>query len=305
MPWFKVSDDLPSRASTTRIPRPHRCAALGLWALAGAWSAAQLTDGHIPAHMLEELSGTAESADWLVTAGIWEPIEDGWQFSEWAPDQPLRETVLEARRKNAERVTSWRSRNRPRGNTAGNGVTPGVTNPVTNDAVTLPPTRPNPDPSQSNKELVQPKVERDNALEVEFAEFWKCWPRKQAKADALKAYKAARKHTEAETILAGVQRYKLLTIGQEKRFLKLPAGWLRDERWNDEDIPQTPSKDDRARATLQMGRDLAIDPGYGRPPRQDETPPECAIHPGYPDTPLAPCGACQREALALPEGANF
>ncbi|MFE4469051.1 helix-turn-helix domain-containing protein [Leifsonia sp. NPDC056824] len=151
-------------------------------------------------------------------------------------------------------------------------------------------------------------VSRD-PLENEFEEFWKVYPRRQAKADALKAYRAARKIASADTILAGTQRYALLTLGKEREYLKLPAGWLRGRRWEDDEIPQTPANDDRARVTQQMGRDLAIDPGYGRPPRQDEMPPECVIHPGYPDTPLAPCGRCERDALELtagiPEGANF
>jgi hypothetical protein len=134
-PWFKVSDDLPSKPQTTRIPRSDRTSALGLWALAGAWSAQQLTDGHIPSYMLDELAGTADAAEWLVTSGYWAVVEDGWQFVEWAPDQPLRESVLEARRKNAEKVKNWRARNSP-------------SNPVTNQGsdqlVTLPPTRPDP-----------------------------------------------------------------------------------------------------------------------------------------------------------------
>lgn len=296
MPWFKVSDDLPSKATTTRIPRQHRRAALGLWCLAGAWSAAQLTDGHIPAHMLEELSGTPDDAGWLVTARIWEPVEDGWQFVEWAPDQPLREAVLEARRKNAEKVTSWRSRNKPSSNPVTNSVTPAVSNAGTNCDVTLPPaqSRPGPIPTQSNeKDIVQPKVERVDLLEGDFDDFWKVYPRRQAKADARKAYKAARKSIDATTVLAGARAYALLTVGVEREYIKLPAGWLRDRRWEDDPIPQTPSKDVRAAAVIEMGRQLAA----AQPPadRFDNRPAECAKHPGYPAN---PCDRCARDVLA-------
>lgn len=139
MPWFKVSDDLPSKPETTRIPRAHRTSAIGLWALAGAWSAQQLTDGHIPRHMVDELAGRDEDAAWLVNAGYWEVVDDGWRFVVWAPEQPLREAVLEQRRKNAEKVKNWRSRNR-----GSNSVTNRGTNPGTNQHVTLPPSRPDP-----------------------------------------------------------------------------------------------------------------------------------------------------------------
>jgi hypothetical protein len=298
VPWFKVSDDLPSKATTTRIPRQHRRAALGLWCLAGAWSAAQLTDGHIPAHMLEELSGTPDDAAWLVTARIWEPVEDGWQFVEWAPDQPLREAVLEARRKNAEKVTTWRSRNKPSSNPGTNSVTPAVSNAGTNRDVTLPPSqsRPGPVPTQSHeKSIVQPTVERVDPLEVEFDEFWKVYPRRQAKADARKAYKAARKSIDATTVLTGARAYALLTVGVEREYIKLPAGWLRDRRWEDDPIPQTPSKDARAAAVIEMGRQLAA----VQPPadRFDNRAAECAQHPGYPAN---PCDRCARDALDGP-----
>lgn len=140
-PWFKVDDGLSSKKETTRIPRPFRTSALGLWALAGSWSAKELTDGLIPQHMIAELAGTDEEAQHLVDAEYWFRVEGGFQFVDWAPDQPLREAVLETRRKTAEKVKDWRSRNLPR-----NPVTAPVTNPV----VTLPPSRPvptRPDPT--------------------------------------------------------------------------------------------------------------------------------------------------------------
>lgn len=142
MPWFRVDDQLPNLVTTTRIPRTHRRAAVGLWVLAGAWSAGQLTDGHIPEYMLEELSGTPEDADWLVRAGFWALAEDGWRFIDWAPDQPLRAAVLEQRRKNAEKVSKWRARNRVTASVTNSGD-----NSVSDGSVTLPPSRPDPDPS--------------------------------------------------------------------------------------------------------------------------------------------------------------
>ena len=283
MPWFKVSDDLPSKAETTRIPRSHRRAALGVWALAGSWSAQQLTDGHIPQHMLDELSGTPEDADWLVTAGYWITVDDGWQFVEWAPDQPLREVVIESRRKNAEKLKNWRSKNKP-----SNPVTPPVTDSVTNDVVTLPPSLSpsQPDPTTSNEveEHVHPPAARSDALESEFGEFWKLYPRKQARPDALRAFKTARKATELAVIIAGLQAYKLATIGVDPSKIKMPAGWLRSERWADEQV-------------VVPGSVTSLD--SRRTARAAQEPePCCPIHAGYPAaTETEPCARCERESL--------
>jgi hypothetical protein len=307
MPWFKVSDDLPSKAQTTRIPRAYRRAALGLWALAGAWSAQQLTDGHIPDYMLEELSGTPEDAAWLVTAEYWAVVEDGWQFVEWAPEQPLREVVLEARRKNAAKVKDWRSRNQ-----ASNSVTPPVTDSATNQPVTLPPSRPNPVPSQSTSKEVELHVHPAAArsIEDEFSQFWNLYPRKQGKADALRAYKVVRKAVEAKTIRDGAQAYALLKIGEDKNFLKLPAGWLRDGRWDDEQIPSTDRSSFGGRPLTRTERNLAVIAQYAdmegtqRSSRRiisgRNRDAQCPQHPGYPLEPA--CAACERE---LEEGRAF
>lgn len=281
-PWFKVSDDLPSKPETTRIPRVYRRAALGVWALAGSWSAQQLTDGHIPQHMLEELSGTEEDAAWLVTAGFWSAVDDGWQFVEWAPEQPLREVVLELRRKNAEKLKNWRSKNKP-SNPVTPSVTDTVTDPVTNDVVTLPPSlSPKPDPTTSNEveEHVHPPAAQVNSIEEEFVEFWELYPRKQGRVDALKAYKAARKTHDAASLRAGAQAYTLLNIGVDKEFLKLPAGWISGERWRDEAIVATPT---------------ATPSPTSIAPRVDLTP-TCELHPEYPTTKTSPCAKCAREA---------
>jgi len=128
MPWFRVGDEMTTKSEVLRIPRPDRLRAFGLWAMAGAWSAKELSDGHIPQHMLEELAGRPEDAQSLVDVGLWRVVDDGWQFVEWAPVQPLREKVLEDREKSSQRVKDFRSKHRE-----GNAVTNDVTNSVTND----------------------------------------------------------------------------------------------------------------------------------------------------------------------------
>lgn len=66
-----------------------------------------------------------------------------------------------------------------------------------------------------------------------FEAFWKHYPRKEAKGDARKAFKAALRKTDLATLVAATKRYATEVRGTERKFQKLPGGWLRDERWLD------------------------------------------------------------------------
>lgn len=95
---------------------------------------------------------------------------------------------------------------------------------------------PSPSPSPS-----QEGIERDTSLrsvvprrgtdDADFDRFWVVYPRKDAKIDAQKAWKAARKLASAEEIIGGLERYP---FEAETRLQKLPAGWLREGRWQRE-----------------------------------------------------------------------
>jgi len=140
MAWFKVDDKLHSHKKSARAG----VAAMGLWTLAGSWSADQLTDGFIPDYIAERLApGASEQlAKELVAAGLW--IDDvydgdtGWRFRDWTDYQPTREEA-EARR---ERERD-KKRNQRR-NTAGQYATsPGDSPGDTGGSPTVP-TRPDP-----------------------------------------------------------------------------------------------------------------------------------------------------------------
>lgn len=66
-----------------------------------------------------------------------------------------------------------------------------------------------------------------------FDDWWKHYPRKEAKGDARKAFKAALRKTDLATLIATTKRYATEVRGTERKFQKLPGGWLRDERWLD------------------------------------------------------------------------
>lgn len=119
MPWFNVDDGFANSKPVLRISRRYRCAAIGLWTLAGSWSAKELTDGFIPDHAIEEFASTPAMAGMLVRAGLWREVAGGWQFENWAKYQKTKEQVYAFRAAEAERKRVARSKPKPPG---GGGV---------------------------------------------------------------------------------------------------------------------------------------------------------------------------------------
>jgi hypothetical protein len=95
MPWFKVDDKFTANQKVTRIPRAKRWSAIGLWTLAGAWSADQLTDGFVPQHQFDEMGARQEDAEQLCLAHLWSAVEGGFQFNNWVKYQPSAAEVSE------------------------------------------------------------------------------------------------------------------------------------------------------------------------------------------------------------------
>ena len=111
MPWFKVDDKLHDH----RKARAARKAAMGVWVLAGSWSADNLQDGFVPENVLSRW-GTTQDAARLVEVGLWHPGEkdgeSGWFFHEWNERQPTKAEVETERKANADRLREWRRKKR-------------------------------------------------------------------------------------------------------------------------------------------------------------------------------------------------
>jgi hypothetical protein len=77
------------------------------------------------------------------------------------------------------------------------------------------------------------KPAQDN---IAFETFWKEYPRKVAKPNALKAWKAKRLNESIDIILAGLERWKASREWTKDggQFIPHPATWLNREGWNDE-----------------------------------------------------------------------
>ncbi len=101
MAWFKVDDQL---AFNSKVMLAGN-SAMGLWVRAGSWSSAQLTAGFIPHHMANAMANamaTACESDALVSAGLWDEVDGGYQFHDWADFQPDAEAEKQKRKATAE-----------------------------------------------------------------------------------------------------------------------------------------------------------------------------------------------------------
>jgi hypothetical protein len=78
MPWFLVDDGLSAHPKVTRMKRGEiRERAMGLWTLAGSWSAKYLTEGQIPHEQIAELGCTQAAVRHLLASGMWHATGHG------------------------------------------------------------------------------------------------------------------------------------------------------------------------------------------------------------------------------------
>ena len=105
MPWFKVDDGFAFHRKAIKAGN----AAIGLWVRAGSWCAQQLTDGELPEQIVALFGATAEDADRLVSAGLWDRTDDGYCFRGWSEYQPSRGEVEANRFATRERQSVFRN----------------------------------------------------------------------------------------------------------------------------------------------------------------------------------------------------
>jgi len=75
-----------------------------------------------------------------------------------------------------------------------------------------------------------------------FEDFWNVWPRKDAKADARRAWNRAVKRADADMILRAATVYAESPYRPEKQFVPYGASWLNKDRWDDPapEAPESP-----------------------------------------------------------------
>lgn len=225
MTWFKVDDHL----HASRKAAKAGAAAMGLWVLAGSWSAAEELDGFVPAYMVARLAGGEgdNMASALVRAGLWlegeHDGEAGFRFHQWAEYQPTKAQLDQKREDARERMRRARAKG---GDVRANSAS-------TSHAVTPTPTRP--DPSLNNTPS-RKRSDSDKAGD-DFAAFWQQYPNKTGKQAAAKAWtRAIATGATPDAIRTGLTAAVAVWAAErrESRFIPHPATWLNQGRWEDE-----------------------------------------------------------------------
>lgn len=111
-------------------------------------------------------------------------------------------------------------------------------------------------PRVADKSSLEPSLKPSLEPSAEFAAWYSAYPRKAGKAAAAKAYAAARKTADAETLLEGARRYAA-DPGRAAQFTKYPATWLNAGCWEDDPLPAPAVQLDRGAVILAGELDAA------------------------------------------------
>lgn len=248
MAWFKVDDGFATSPKVLSIPRSERLAAVGLWVIAGTWCAKHLTDGYVPAYMIEEWGADVSHGTALVTARLWVEEDAGYRFHDWGAYQPSREAVESHRARERQRKEEWRKKKAGISGESPQGVTPSV--PAGQDEVSQ---RPSALPDPTHPDPTRPLVKREGAAKrgtripepfIVTAEM-RQWA--AAEVPGLDVDGCTRRFVDYWRAESGAKATK-------KDWVATWRNWLR----RDHDQRKTgsrPSPSDRALATIALGRD--------------------------------------------------
>ena len=93
-----------------------------------------------------------------------------------------------------------------------------------------------------------PETETETETETEsvdrFAEFWKEYPRKVAKADAMKAWAKAKVNGDFDKLLSTLAEQKQTKAWSDPQFIPHAATWINGRRWEDEALAKQKSLKD-------------------------------------------------------------
>jgi len=111
MTWLKVDDEFPMHEKVTALAEgPCRGDAIALWTCAGCWSSRALKEGFVSNGVVRTFAFHPDAAAELVRVGLWEAVEGGYQFHDWADYQPSAGQVEARRKAGAERKARSRAR---------------------------------------------------------------------------------------------------------------------------------------------------------------------------------------------------
>lgn len=131
MAWLKVDDQFFSNPKAVKAFTTNP-AALGVWVMCATWCANQMTDGHVPGHLVRMWGISDDLIGVLVDSGLWtvNPVEDGWVMHDFLDYNPSRAELVEKREKEAARRAQRGSTNGTRTQQRGASVNGPVPVPV-------------------------------------------------------------------------------------------------------------------------------------------------------------------------------
>lgn len=89
------------------------------------------------------------------------------------------------------------------------------------------------------KKTIDKKTIVKNIEREQFEEFWKLYPKKVDKTQAVRQFRRAINRVTFEDILAGAIRYANdPNLPDEKRYIKNPATWLNSDGWQEGPLPE-------------------------------------------------------------------
>jgi hypothetical protein len=89
-------------------------------------------------------------------------------------------------------------------------------------------------PASADAEQASDDEPAPDPLAEDFTLFWSHYPRKRNRAEAFKAYRAARRKASAATILDSLRRQLPELQAEQERYQPHGATWLRGERWENQ-----------------------------------------------------------------------
>lgn len=88
-----------------------------------------------------------------------------------------------------------------------------------------------------------------------FDDFWKAYPKREARGAALKAFEKASEKTTPAILIEAAIAYASKRAGQDKQFTKQPATWLNQECWLDDGVAPAAAPDAAAIETASAAWD--------------------------------------------------
>lgn len=196
------------------------------------WCSRHLTDGRVPAVTWRK-RGTPRARRELEAAGLAIPAPDGAiLMHDYLQHQRSADEVAELREKRREAgKQGGKASASARAHAQANASADAQANSKQSSTIVR-----DRDRSASNEAL------SGAALDERFTEFWAAYPRRVAKGQALKAWRAAlRRGAEPGHIIEAAGRYAHAERDTEATFVKHPATWLNGQCYDDEQPEQQPA----------------------------------------------------------------